>query len=137
MKKVAFVLSFCAMFGVVVAQSADSIAADEPVSVQAAQDTLAAAQTEPQPYCKYKIATYGQAKAMAFLLKREASDSQRLKLGKKYIANYLLTAEQLGWLADTFSDVAKRTKFLKKAQKHCSEPSDSCNAQAANSEAAQ
>ncbi len=116
MKHIALLIAFCAVCGALVAQENDSIS-----TVQQAQDTLAAAQTEPKPYCKYKTATYGQAKAMAFLLKREVSDKARLKLGKKYISNYLLTAEQLSWLADTFTDDAKRAKFLKKAQKHCSE----------------
>jgi len=116
MKKLFFILTFCAISFSVFAQENDSIS-----TVQQAQDTLAAAQTEPQPYCKYKTATYGQARAMAFLLKREANDNKRLKLGKKYISNYLFSAEQLGWLADAFTDDAKRAKFLKKAQKHCSE----------------
>ena len=116
MKPIALLIAFCAVCGAAFAQENDTIS-----TVQQAQDTLAAAQAEPQPYCKYKTATYGQARAMAFLLKREANDNKRLKLGKKYISNYLLTAEQLGWLADTFADDAKRAKFLKKAKKHCSE----------------
>ncbi len=115
MKKLFFLIAFCAVCGVAFAQESDNIA-----SVQQAQDTLAAA--HEQPYCKYKTATYGQARAMAFLLKRESSDCKRLKLGKKYVKNYLLTAEQLGWLGDTFADADKRAKFLKKVQrKHCSD----------------
>lgn len=116
MKPIAILIAFCALSFSIFAQENDTIS-----TVQQAQDTLAAAQVEPQPYCKYKTATYGQARAMAFLLKREANDNKRLKLGKKYISNYLFSAEQLGWLADTFADDAKRAKFLKKAQKHCSE----------------
>ncbi len=115
MKHLSFLIVFCAVCGMAFAQENDSI-----VTVQQAQDTLAAAQE--QPYCKYKTATYGQARAMAFLLKRESSDCRRMKLGKKYVKNYLLTTEQLGWLTDTFIDAEKSAKFLNKVQrKHCSD----------------
>lgn len=121
MKKTAFILAFCGLCGTAAAQTDSIAAASQPMNAQAAQDTLAAANAERQPYCKYKTASYGQAKAMAFLMQRETSDNKRLKLGKKYIDNYLLTVEQLGWLADTFADGGKRAKFLKKAQDHCSD----------------
>lgn len=121
MKKTTFAIAFCCCIcGIATAQT-DSIAANIP----AAQDTIiVAADAPPQFYCKYKTASYGEAKAMAFLMQREKKDSKRLKLGKKYIDDYMLTTEQIGWLANTFADSKLRTKFLKEAREHCSDPAN-------------
>ncbi|MGN0187325.1 MAG: DUF4476 domain-containing protein [Paludibacteraceae bacterium] len=120
MKKITFIVALlaCSVFAAM-ADDNTNVAAD---SLQAATDTVATAVAVKTPYCKYKTATDGQANAMAFLMKREQFDEGRLKLGRKYIKYYTLTTAQLERLVETFTYNDFKLKFLKKAEKHCSDP---------------
>lgn len=120
MKKITLLVALLVACGTLAAADDNTaLAAD---SLQAATDTVAAAVKTKTPYCKYKTATDGQANAMAFLMKREQFDEGRLKLGRKYIKYYRLTTAQLAMLAETFTYNDFKLKFLKKAEKHCSDP---------------
>lgn len=120
MKKITLLVALLVACGTLAAADDNTaLAAD---SLQTATDTVVASVKTKTPYCKYKTATDGQANAMAFLMKREQFDEGRLKLGRKYIKYYRLTTVQLGKLVETFTYNDFKLKFLKKAEKHCSDP---------------
>lgn len=120
MKKITLLVALLVACGTLAAADDNTALAAE--SLQTATDTVAAAVKTKTPYCKYKTATDGQANAMAFLMKREQFDEGRLKLGRKYIKYYRLTTVQLEKLVETFTYNDFKLKFLKKAEKHCSDP---------------
>ena len=120
MKKITLLVALLVACGTLAA--ADDNTALVADSLQTAIDTVAAAVKTKTPYFKYKTATDGQANAMAFLMKREQFDEGRLKLGRKYIKYYRLTTVQLEKLVETFTYNDFKLKFLKKAEKHCSDP---------------
>ena len=121
MKQITFLMTLLLACGTLTAAADDHIIVAAE-SVAAATDSVTAAVAAKTPYCKYKTATDGQANAMAFLMKREQFDEGRLKLGRKYIKYYRLTTAQLAMLAETFTYNDFKLKFLKKAEKHCSDP---------------